>query len=61
MPGTETAQSVGYGLDDGGIGVRFPAEDETFLHNVQTSSGAYTATYPISTGSSFSEGKAAGT
>jgi hypothetical protein len=40
---------TGYGLDDRGVGVR-----------VQTGSGTHPASYPIGTGGSFPEGKAAG-
>jgi hypothetical protein len=49
------AQSVlqlGYGLDDWGIGIRFPSEagDSYLLHNVQTVSGAHPASYKMRTG-----------
>lgn len=33
------------GLDDEEIGVRIPAGDISFFHNVQTGSGAYPASY----------------
>jgi hypothetical protein len=43
-------------------GVRFPAgvRDISLRHSVQTGSGAHPASYPMGTGVSFSEGKAAG-
>jgi hypothetical protein len=47
--------ALGYGLDDRGSRVRFPAEDGNFFlrYRVQNGSGAHPASYPIgSTGSS---------
>jgi hypothetical protein len=51
-----------YGLDDGMVGVRFPAESVYFslFHRVQTGSGAHSASYPMGTGDSFPGRKAAG-
>jgi hypothetical protein len=48
---------TGYGLDDGCLGVRFPAVAGNFclLNRVQTGSGAHPACYPKGIG-----GKAAG-
>jgi hypothetical protein len=52
----------GYGLDDRGSRVRFPAGAGNFsLHRVQTRSGAHQASYPLDNGGSFPGGKAAGT
>jgi hypothetical protein len=53
---------TGYGLDDRGPRVRFPAQAGNFsLHcHVQTGSGAHPAPYPMGTGSSFPGDKAAG-
>jgi hypothetical protein len=48
--------ALGYGLDDRGSGVRFPA----IHHRVQNGSGAHPASYPVGTRGSFSAGKAAG-
>jgi hypothetical protein len=44
--------ALGYGLDDRGSRVRFPAGDGNFSlhHRVQTSSGAHPASYPVGTG-----------
>jgi hypothetical protein len=52
------AQSVlrlGYGLDDQGSGVRFPAGagNISFQHRVQKGSGAYAVSYPLGTGKHF--------
>jgi hypothetical protein len=54
--------ALGYGLDDWGSRVRFPAWDGNFspLHRVQTGSGAHQASYLMDTGDSSHEGKAAG-
>jgi hypothetical protein len=54
--------ALGYGLDDQGSRVRFPAEDGNFsLHNrVQNGSGAHPASYPVGTRGPFPGGKAAG-
>jgi hypothetical protein len=50
------------GLWAGWSGVRIPAGAGNFflLHRVQTGSGAHPASYPMGTGGSLSEGKAAG-
>jgi hypothetical protein len=48
-----------YGLDDRAIEVRSPTgADFSSSPCVQTSSGAYPASYPVSTGGSFPGGKA---
>jgi hypothetical protein len=54
--------ALGYGLDDRGSRVRFPAGAGNFSlhHRVQSGSGAHPASYPMGTGDSFSGGKAAG-
>jgi hypothetical protein len=54
--------ALGYGLDDRGSRVRFPAGAGNFsLHyRVQNSSGAHPASYPIGTKGSFPAGEAAG-
>jgi hypothetical protein len=54
--------ALGYGLDDLGSRVRFPAGAGNFsLHRrVQNGSGAHPASYPMGTRGSFPEGKAAG-
>jgi hypothetical protein len=53
--------ALGYGLDDRGSRVRFPAGAGNFSlhHRVQNESGAYPASYPMSTRDSFPGGKAA--
>jgi hypothetical protein len=55
--------ALGYGLDDRGSRVRFPAGAGNFSlhHRVQKGSGAHPASYPIVTRGSFSGSKAAGT
>jgi hypothetical protein len=63
---TRISQSVyrlGYGLDDLGVRVRFPAEavDFSVLHKVQTGSGAHLFSYTKGTGGCLPEGKATGT
>jgi hypothetical protein len=47
--------ATGYGLDDRGSEVRFPAGAGNFsvLHHVQTGSGAHPASFPMGTGVSF--------
>jgi hypothetical protein len=55
----ETGKATGYGLDDRGLGVRILVV-KTFLHVVQTGSGAHPTSYPMGTFSSFPRGKAAG-
>jgi hypothetical protein len=53
--------ALGYGLDDLGSRVRFPAGAANFFHHcVQNGSGAHPASYPMSTRGSFPVGKAAG-
>jgi hypothetical protein len=53
--------AAGYGLDNLGVGVRVPAGSRFFLlHVVQTGSGVYLTSYPMSIGGSFPGGKAAG-
>jgi hypothetical protein len=54
--------TLGYGLDDRGSRVRFPAGAGNFSlhHRVQNDSAAHPATYPMGTRSSFPGGKAAG-
>jgi hypothetical protein len=54
--------ALGYGLDDRGSGVRFPAGDGNFSlsHRVQNGSGAHPASYPMGTRGSFPGGKSAG-
>jgi hypothetical protein len=53
--------ALGYGLDDWGYGVRFPAGAGNFSlhHRVQNGSGAHPASYPMGTKGSFPGGKAA--
>jgi hypothetical protein len=53
---------MGYGLDDRGSRVRFPAGAGNFSlhHRVQNGSGAHPASYPMGTRGSFFGGKAAG-
>jgi hypothetical protein len=52
---------TGYGLAYRMIGVRFPAGAGNFplRHRVQTGSGTHPSSYPMGTGGSFPEGKAA--
>jgi hypothetical protein len=54
--------ALGYGLDDRGSRVRFPAVAGNFSlhHRVQNDSGAHPASYPMCTRDSFSWGKAVG-
>jgi hypothetical protein len=54
--------ALGYGLDDRGSRVRFPARAENFSlhHRIQNSSGAHPASYPMGTRGSFLGGKVAG-
>jgi hypothetical protein len=54
--------ALGYGLDDQGSRVRFPAGAGNFSlrHSVQHGSGAHPASYPMGTKGSFPGGKAAG-
>jgi hypothetical protein len=39
--------AMGYGLDGQGL---IPFRDKSFLHSIQTSSGAHPASYPVGTG-----------
>jgi hypothetical protein len=54
---------LGYGLDDRGSSVRFPAGagNVSLHHGVQNSSGAHPASYPMGTRGSFPGGIATGT
>jgi hypothetical protein len=54
--------ALGYGLDDGGSKVRFPAGAGNFSlhHRVQNGSESRPASYPMDTRGSFPGGKAAG-
>jgi hypothetical protein len=53
--------ALGYGLDDRGYKVRFPAGAGNFSlhHRVQNGCGTHPASYPMDTGGSFLGGKAA--
>jgi hypothetical protein len=53
--------ALGYGLDDQGSGIRFPAGAGKFSlhHRVQNGTGAHPASYPMGTRGSFPGGKAA--
>jgi hypothetical protein len=53
--------ALGYGLDDQGSRVRFPAGTGNFSlrHRVQNGYGAHPASYPMGTGGSFPGCKAA--
>jgi hypothetical protein len=53
--------ALGYGLDDRGSRVRFPAGAGNFFlhHRVQNRSGAHPPSYPVGTRGSFPGGKAA--
>jgi hypothetical protein len=48
----QSVQQLGDGLDDRGLGVRFPAglKDLSLLYNVRTSSGAHPPSYTMGTG-----------
>jgi hypothetical protein len=50
--------AMGYRLDSPGS---IPGKGMTFLHSVQTGSGAHPASYPLSTECPFPGSKAAGT
>jgi hypothetical protein len=54
--------ALGYGLDDWGSRVRFPAGAENFSlhHRVQNGSGSHKASFPRGTSGFFPVGKAAG-
>jgi hypothetical protein len=60
---TSVGIALGYGRDDRGSSVRFPAGagNFSFHHRVQNGSGAHPASYPRCTRGSFPGGKAAGT
>jgi hypothetical protein len=54
--------TVGYGLDDRGSKIRFPAENGNFSlhHRIQNGSGAHPASYPMGTRGFLLGSKAAG-
>jgi hypothetical protein len=53
--------AIGYGLENGGVGVPVPVVQEfSLLHVFQIGSGVHPTSYTIDTGSSFLGGKAAG-
>jgi hypothetical protein len=53
--------ATGYGLDNRGVGIRVPGEQEfSLLHAVQTGTGNHPTSYPKDNGGSFPWGKAAG-
>jgi hypothetical protein len=54
--------ALGYGLDDWGSRVRYPAGTGSFSlhHRVQSGSGTHPASYPMDTRGSYPGGKAAG-
>jgi hypothetical protein len=53
--------ATGYGFYDRGVRGRVPVEARFYLlHSVQTGSGAHSHSYPMGTGGSFLEVKAAG-
>jgi hypothetical protein len=60
--GSSVGIALGYGLDDRGSVVRFPAEAGNFSlhHRVQNDSGVHPPSYPVSTRGSFAGGNAAG-
>jgi hypothetical protein len=60
--GSSIGIALGYGLDDRGSEVRFPARVGNFSlhHRVQNGSGAHPASYPVGTRVSFPGDKAAG-
>jgi hypothetical protein len=63
MPYTRSRDSsvgiaTGYGLEDGGVGVRVPVVQEfLLLRAVQTGSGDHPTSYTMGTGGSFLGGK----
>jgi hypothetical protein len=59
---SSASTALGYGLDDRGSGVRFPAGAGNFSlnHRVQNGSGAHPASCPMDTRGSFLGGKVAG-
>jgi hypothetical protein len=52
--------ALGYGLDDRGSRVRFPAGNFSLHHLVQTSSGAHISSYPMGNRGTFPEVKRPG-
>jgi hypothetical protein len=60
--GSSVGIALGYGLDDRGSRVRFPAKVGNFSlhHRVQNGSGAHLTTYPMGSRGYFLGGKAAG-
>jgi hypothetical protein len=58
----DNSLALGYGLDDRGSRVRFPAGAGKFSlhHRVHNGSGAHPASYPMGTRGSFPGGKATG-
>jgi hypothetical protein len=60
--GSAVGIATAYGLDDREVGVRVPVGSEfSLLHEVQTGSGAHSASHLMGTGGSFPGGKVAGT
>jgi hypothetical protein len=61
LTGSSVGIALGYGLDDQGSRVRFPAGAGNFSlhHCVQNGSGAHPALYPMGTRGSFPGGNAA--
>jgi hypothetical protein len=57
---SSVGMALGYGLDDRGSRVRFPARAWNFSlhHRVQNGSGSHPGSYPMGTGGSFPGGKA---
>jgi hypothetical protein len=61
MAGVRAGIETGYGLDDQGVGVRVPWEQEFSLpHVIQTGSGVHPTSYPMGAEGSFLGGKEAG-
>jgi hypothetical protein len=60
-PDSSVGIALGYGLNDRGSRVRYPAGAGNFClhHRVQNGSGAHPASYPMGTRGSFPRGKAA--
>jgi hypothetical protein len=52
--------ATGYGLDDGGVGVRVPVGSRIFFMSSRPVPGAHRASCPVGTGGSFPRGKAVG-
>jgi hypothetical protein len=59
---SSVGKALGYGLDDRGSRVRFPAGEGNFSlhHRAQNGSGAHRASYPMGTRGPFPGSKAAG-